>query len=113
MVLGAIFDVLLATQGINTQSLGAKTGAQAYSQEFEKEADYQGLYYVARAGYPVENAAMFWRRMGVEHPPSIQASHSASHPSTPERFLGLTTNAEEIVRKRTAGLPLQPEKLEK
>lgn len=113
MVLGAIFDVLLATQGINTQSLGAKTGAQAYSQEFEKEADYQGLYYVARAGYPVENAAMFWRRMGVEHPSSIQASHSASHPSTPERFLGLTTNAEEIVRKRTSGLPLQPEKLEK
>lgn len=113
MVLGVIFDVLLATRGVNTQSLGAKAGAQAYSQEFEKEADYQGLYYVARAGYPVESAAMFWRRMGVEHPSSIQASHSASHPSTPERFVGLTNNAQEIERKRAAGLALQPEKLDK
>ena len=42
---------------------GAQIGVAAFSQAFELEADYVGLYILARAGYPTKNAAAFWRKM--------------------------------------------------
>ncbi len=85
-------------------------GAAAYSQDFEAEADYVGLYYLARAGFPTEGAADFWRRMAVEYPASIKSSHSASHPATAERFLALEQVSREIERKEATGVALTPER---
>ena len=110
---GMVGDILLAllTRGAYRQSSFAQAGAGAYSQDFEAEADYVGLYLMARAGVPIEEAPRFWRRMGAAHPTAIgNKSHTASHPSTAERMLALEKAVLEIKEKQTKGLPLVPEK---
>ena len=32
--------------------------------EFEKDADYGGVYYAYRAGYDISNVKNFWERIG-------------------------------------------------
>lgn len=106
---GFLVDLLFAGFGVNTQGAFSDIAGQAYSQEFETEADYVGLYMMARAGFDIRNASSFWRRMGVEHPSSIRTNHAASHPSAPYRFVSLDKTVEEIERKKAVGLPLKPE----
>lgn len=111
VLLGTVFDVAFAVLlGVDTQGLFGRLGGRAFSQAFEAEADYAGLYIVARAGYDVSNAANFWRRMAVEHPGSIKKNFLATHPSTPERFLAIENTVREIDEKRRQGKPLVPEK---
>ena len=81
-----------------------------FSQLFEAEADYVGLYLVARAGYMVKDAPKFWRRMGIAHPASIHSNHAASHPGTPEWFVALEQTVVEILEKRVVGKKLLPER---
>ncbi len=78
-----------------------------FANEYSWEADYVGLYALALAGYDIERAPDFWRRMSTLDPDSIVFARS--HPTTPERFLGLEQTAGEIQQKLTAGLPLTPE----
>lgn len=107
--LGAIADVLLAVAThTRNASIFQNAGAQAYSQDFEREADYVGMYYMVRAGYPLDGAADFWRRMAAEHPANIKANHSSSHPATAERFLALDKTAAEIRAKIEAKEALTP-----
>lgn len=106
---GSILDILAsAATGISTGGIFGNVAAQAYSKEFEAEADYVGLYIMARAGLKIDDAPYFWRRMAAEHPGSIQANHASSHPATPQRFVALEKTIEEIERKRSAGEALVP-----
>ncbi len=110
VMIGYLADILFAIgTGVNTGGLFTDIGRQAYSQEFETEADYVGLYLMARAGYDVSGTPNFWRRMGAENPGTIRANHASSHPSAPYRFVSLDKTVEEIERKKAAGLPLRPE----
>ncbi len=111
ILVGTLFDILIeSTTGVSTEGLFGRLGSQMFSQEFEAEADYMGLYIVAGAGYEIKEAHYFWRRMAVEHPGSIKTNFSATHPSTPQRFVALENTVKEIEEKRKAGLPLVPEK---
>ncbi len=94
--------------GVNTQGVFSEVGARAYSQDFEAEADYVGLYIAELAGYNIDEAPYFWRKMGVKHPASINQNHAASHPSTPERFVAIEDTIKEINQKKIAGLQLMP-----
>lgn len=106
---GFLLDLLfVALTGINTQGTFSKAAAGAYSQEFESEADYVGLYIAERAGFEIDEAAYFWRRMGVKHPGSIAKNHAASHPSTPERFVSIEDTVKEINLKKESGAELMP-----
>jgi predicted Zn-dependent protease len=69
-----------------------------------------GLYIAERAGFEIQNAPSFWRRMAAEHPGSIKSSFAASHPSTPERFVALEQAVQEIQKKKENGEALVPEK---
>jgi len=104
--LGTILDVIAAVYGIDTQNAIGKATGSAYSQQFEAEADYVGLYVMAKAGYQVNGVADFWRRMAALHPGSIATNHGASHPATPERFLSIEKSAVEINNKLIANKPL-------
>jgi len=84
------------------------TGAAVFTQEFETEADYVGVYHAARAGYDVSAAASFWRRMAVEYPQVISLAGS-THPSTAKRFLAVEMAVGEVADKRLRNLPLIPE----
>lgn len=105
--IGTVFDVLAAAYGVNTQGAFGDATARAYSQEFEAEADYVGLYALARAGIPTEGAADFWRRFGMATG-NIKTVYGSSHPGSAERFLALEGASGEIVRKRDAGEALVP-----
>lgn len=106
--IGLVFDLLAAGAGVNTQGAFSQAGANSYSQDFESEADYVGLYYLARAGIEVDGAAHFWRRMAAEHPGSIRGSYQHSHPSTALRFTQLERAAVEIRDKVMSGTGLIP-----
>jgi hypothetical protein len=112
---GALFDIAAAVAGVNTGGAAtraaAQIGAKAYSQAFESEADYLGLYLVARAGFDASRAPDFWRKMAVANPDAIQASYGSTHPSTPERAVGLQETLKEIRDKQLKGEPLVPARL--
>lgn len=77
---------------------------------FEAEADYVGLYYMARAGYELQGVEDFWRRLGVKNPKSIV--RAKTHPVTPGRLLSIRSAAEEIATKQQAGEKLVPNYLD-
>jgi predicted Zn-dependent protease len=108
-LLGAVVDVAAASQGVNTDfaSQGAKLGAMVFSQDFEREADYVGLYILALGGRPFDKAANLWRQIGAANPGSIK--FATTHPTTAERFVRLDTWRNEVSKKVALGQPLQPE----
>ena len=100
--------VVLLSRGQVTNTNFASAGANAYSQEFEAEADYVGLYIMASAGLNIADAPKFWRRMASAHPGNIKTNHAASHPSTAYRMVALEETVTEIGEKRSRGQPLLP-----
>jgi hypothetical protein len=109
-LVGALGDVALATAGVNTGGYytgqGAQLGAMTFSQNFEREADYVGLYAMALAGFGLTEAPTFWRHMAQANPKSIGMAYS--HPTTAERFVRMDKAIREIEAKRAAGQPLRP-----
>jgi hypothetical protein len=74
---------------------------------FEREADYVGAYYAARAGYDLTGAEHGWRDFGLLHPDRIR--FAKTHPTTPVRFVQMQKVAAEIADKLRRQLPLEPE----
>lgn len=80
-----------------------------YSPSFEREADYVGMYMMARAGYDTANVAHVWRRMAVEkNGAGIDVDIMNSHPSRPDRFISMEKTHKEIMHKKRRGLPVLP-----
>jgi beta-barrel assembly-enhancing protease len=110
-VFGFIIDMTAAVYGINTQGeftkMTSNIGSQAFSVEFEQEADYIGTYFLKNAGYDISKSADFWRRMAAENPNAIFIK--TTHPSPPDRFLAITQTVNEINRKVANNQPIKPE----
>lgn len=110
-ILGMALDALAGSEGLSTDGEISKTGEEmgtaTYGIDFEKEADYVGMYVVARAGYDMSKAGNLWRRLSIEEPEGIY--NSVTHPSNPERFVALQKTIYEINYKRQHHLPLLPD----
>lgn len=107
---GVLVDLAIAIfGGVDTGGVFTQLGGIVFSEEMEKDADYMGLYFAARAGYEISVAPDFWRRMAVEHPATIKDNMLATHPSSPERSVALRQVVAEIERKRAEERPLRPE----
>jgi len=108
---GAVLDAAFASATIRTGGeftrAFMRAGLMAYSVAFEREADYVGAYYAARAGYDLAGAEEVWRAFGQTHPQSIV--FAKTHPTTPERFIQMQEVAAEIADKQRRHLPLEPE----
>lgn len=107
--IGLILDVLVvATTGTNPgfYRAGQAVGAQAFSVQFEAEADYAGLYVMRRARYGIEGVADFWRRVALEDPKHIGVA--TDHPATAARFIALDAAVKEIQTKEAAHQALMP-----
>lgn len=108
---GLVLDILAAAVGVNTGGAftraGIDAGSGAYSLEFEQEADYVGLYILARAGAPFAEAPVFWRRMATIDPAGVETA--TTHPTSPARFVALEQAVAEIEQKVAGGAPLMPE----
>lgn len=106
--IGYLVDTAANLSGINTFTLFMTIGSLMYSQEFESEADYTGLYLAARAGFDINQAVPFWRRMADANPDRIEARLWASHPASPERSAALQAAIAEIEGKKQKGYALLP-----
>jgi len=99
------------TQGENASGELAKTGANVgstvYSQDVEGEADYVGMYLLARAGRPFAKVTNVWRRMSQENPATM--TYASAHRMTPERFVRLENMSREIEQKIAMREELRPE----
>jgi len=100
-ILGGIY-----TGGAFSRELG-RAGALAYSVEFEREADYVGAYYAARAGYDISGTAEVWRAMALEQPAAIRFART--HPTSPVRFVQMQAVIAEIADKKRRDATLEPE----
>lgn len=94
--------------GLPISIFGNMTG-QTFAQEFELEADYVGLYFTARGGYDITQAANILRRMAIDNPSAVEGHYLSSHPSTPERFIAIEGAIKEIDEKKRHNQPLIPE----
>ncbi len=79
-----------------------------FSRTQEREADYVGMYYLARAGVDTRDIGLVWRRLAAEKLDDIKSADLSTHPSILERSLQLDAIHREIVRKRQSGRPLLP-----
>jgi len=108
---GALVDGGFLLGGIYTRATFIRhfyrAGALAFSVGFEREADYVGCYYAARAGYDITGAEEIWQRTSIELPNSIR--FATTHPTSPERFVLMRQVIAEIKDKQQRGLPLVPE----
>lgn len=100
---GGLLDAFIrATIG----SAVANTVSVPFTIEKEKEADYAGLYFMARAGFNISAAETFWKRLNE----TTRASNVvATHPSGQERLAALQTTVAEIREKQKAKQPLEPD----
>ena len=73
----------MSTYGALSRVL-TQAGARAFSVAFEREADYVGAYYAARAGYDLTGSEEIWRTFALEDPESIRIT--TDHPITPLRL---------------------------
>jgi Zn-dependent protease with chaperone function len=85
----------------------ASAGASAFSVNFEREADYVGAYYAARAGYDISGTENVWREMALEDPGAIRLV--TTHPTLPARFVQMKKVIAEIADKKRHHRPLVPE----
>lgn len=108
---GAMIDGGFMLGGIYTDGAFSnymeRAGMLAFSAAFEREADYVGAYYAARAGYDIADTGQVWRAMSLENPLSIRLT--STHPATPVRFLQMRKVAEEIADKKHRKQPLVPD----
>jgi len=90
---------------IDFGALGAR-GSEEMRLTFEREADYVGIYFAARAGYEVDGVEEFWRRFAADYPSSTYLTRT--HPTAAERFLSIAAAQREIEQKRAANQDLRP-----
>jgi hypothetical protein len=81
-------------------------GTQTSMREFEREADYIGLYFVALAGYDMETAIRSSQKMASQSPMGDRGS--STHPSQAERYQALQAALREIRAKLAQGQALKP-----
>jgi predicted Zn-dependent protease len=110
IALGMVGDVFAGMNRVNSKGaftkLGGQQAALSYSPQFEAEADYVGLYIMARAGHKIEAAPDVWRIMSQAQPDSIYVTHT--HPNNPARTIAMEKTVAEIRTKQRSGLPLIP-----
>ncbi len=110
-VAGLAVEALIAGLGGGSMNgeiaqMGGGLGGMQYSQDFEREADYVGLYILAGTGYDLEAGPRIARRIAEQNPQTIR--YGTSHPSSAERAASLQATIREIQQKMSAGQPLVP-----
>ncbi len=97
-----VFDQDIDDKQILQGAIAAGTIARLYySPTLESEADYVGIYLMARAGYNIDGVEETWRRMSLLDPngAGLHERFLGTHPSTPKRFIALTKTIDEIGEK--------------
>ena len=105
--IGSIIDSLTGVRPDTSMLIGSG-GIKAMPVELDVAADRLSLYLLTRAGYEIDGAPAFWKRLHATYPPSVLNGYVANHPSTAARVAALDRTKEEIRAKRAAKKPLVP-----
>lgn len=109
--LGSLADTGLRFLGIRTPRplgrMGAELATYPYGRDFEREADYVGVYMLARAHIDLTGIEDLFMTFANRAPVSTWLN--LSHPVTPTRRLALQAAREEVLRKQALHQPLFPE----
>ncbi len=86
-VAGIATDVLVPGLGGAVSGTTAALAQAAFSRDFEREADYQGVLHAYRAGFDPRAGIAVWERFALEIPGSLRGDLRNSHPVSPERMV--------------------------
>lgn len=104
---GGIIDNLTRIQPDLSAMVGL-SGLRPVPRDFDTMADRLSFYLLARAGYKLERAIPFWRRLAKQYPASVQNAYTALHPSTERRIGAMEQALRDIESRRATGRPLEP-----
>lgn len=105
--IGSIIDSLMSVRADTSVVIGSG-GIKAMPQELDGAADQLAMYLLARAGYRIEGAVQFWKRLATAYPASVLNGYVANHPGTAFRIAVIEKTIADIKAKKSAGKPLVP-----
>ncbi len=105
--IGSIIDNLMGMHPDTSMLIGSG-GIRAMPQELDAAADTLSLYMLARAGYNIDGANAFWKRLAAAHPATVLNGYVANHPGTAHRLAAIDKTVAEIKAKQAARKPLTP-----
>ena len=100
-LMGSGAGMLTSSAIMNAYGLTAGVSGLAFDRKKEKEADYIGLMYMARAGYDPEASVKVLEKLDAESSNQpVQAAFLSTHPSNPERITQLLDALPKAVKLR-------------
>jgi membrane-associated protease RseP (regulator of RpoE activity) len=105
--IGSIIDNLTSVKPDDSMLIGSG-GIRAMPAELDATADRLGIYMLARAGYDIDGADDFWKRLAQTYPATVLNGYTANHPALAARTAAMQKAAAEIKAKRAAKRPLVP-----
>jgi hypothetical protein len=105
--IGGIIDNLVRIHPDMSTMVGM-SGLRPMPADLDTVADRLSLYMAAHAGYSIDNAVPFWRRLASQYPATIQNSYTALHPLTPQRISAMEKTVAEIKNKKATNQALMP-----
>lgn len=106
LLVGGLVDIYAGTDSGAEQL--SNLGVQAYSKDFEAEADYVSVYYLARAGYDYKKAKEVQRKLANLGMASLYID-GETHPTPQYRYLVLDETAKQVDVKKSLGMDLFPD----
>ena len=104
---GGIIDNLVKVQPDTSMLIGSG-GIKAMGAEADIAADRLALYLTARAGYNIDGAVPFWKRLASTYPASVLNGFVANHPATAARLAAMDKVTTEIKSKQAGKKALVP-----
>lgn len=104
---GGIIDNLTRMHPDMSTMVGL-AGVKPIPQDLDAMADKLALYMLARAGYGIDNAVPFWKRMASQYPPTVLNAYVAMHPATAFRTAAMEKTIKDIKAKQAKNRPLLP-----
>jgi predicted Zn-dependent protease len=100
-LMGTGAGMLTSSAILNAYGLTAGVSGLAFDRKKEKEADYMGLMYMARAGYDPEASVKVLEKLDAESSNQpVQPAFLSTHPSNPERITQLLDALPKAVKLR-------------
>jgi membrane-associated protease RseP (regulator of RpoE activity) len=105
--IGSIIDNLVLVKPDDSMLIGSG-GIKAMPAEMDAAADRLAVYMLARAGYNIDGADDFWKRLASTHPATVLNGYVANHPATDARVAAINKAVAEVNAKKSAKKPLVP-----
>ncbi len=105
--IGSIIDNLKSVTPDTSMLIGSG-GIKAMPPEMDAAADRLSLYLAARAGYAIDNADNFWKRLNETYPSTVLNGYNANHPAIAARLAAIEKAQGEIKAKKSSKKALVP-----